>query len=98
MKYLTFLLLTLSDWAVTKLCLYTGCVEGSPVVGWVGGIDNGLILKVVCWAAIVVLVPLANYEISGIGDKALRAGILVYAAIVLWNIYMLAGPILSVPM
>ncbi|KKM07278.1 hypothetical protein LCGC14_1735540 [marine sediment metagenome] len=94
MKYLTFLALTLSDWALTKACLYLGCVEGNPVVEWVGGIDNGLILKIVCWSAAVVLVPISNNAWPNMGDKIFRGAIFFYAVLVLWNTYMLVGPVL----
>ena len=94
MKYLTFLALTLSDWALTKACLSVGCIEGNPVVGWVGGIDNGLILKIVCWALVVVLVPVSNNAWPNMGNKMLMVAILFYSGIVLWNTYMLVGPVL----
>lgn len=94
MKYLTLLALTLSDWILTKACLYLGCTEGNPVVGWIGGIDNALILKVICWSLVVVMVPIANFNYPKMGDRALKGAIFLYAGVVLWNAYMLAWPIL----
>ena len=94
MNYLTLLALTLSDWVLTKLCLYAGCIEGNPVVGWIGGIDNGLILKIVCWALVVVFVPITNNEYPKLGDKILKAALLLYAGVVLWNACIITWPIL----
>jgi len=79
---------------LTKACLYLGCTEGNPVVEWVGGIDNALILKIVAWATIVLLVPMSNNAWPKMGDKIFTAAILFYAVLVLWNAYMLVSPIL----
>ena len=95
MNYILLLVISLTDWTLSKLALHIGHAELNPIVEWIGGIDNGLILKIVCWSAVVVLVPALNHQWPSSGDKVLKVTILFYAAVCLNISLIIVKPILT---
>jgi hypothetical protein len=90
-----YLLLTLTDWILTKIGLFAGIREGNPIVEFVGGIDNGLIVKLICWIVVMLCALKLNTYKREWGLRGVRLAILVYAITSFRNAVFLGWPLVE---